>query len=181
MTNCTISGNRADPDRARGGGIYHNGSTITLTNCTVTRNSAYTTGTFENGQGIHSSRTANIKNTIIAGNGSGSSPDISGTYTSQGNNLVSNDTGSTGFTNGVNGDQVGTFASPIDAKLSALANYGGPTQTHALLPGSPAIDAGTSNGAPPQDQRGVNRVGAVDIGSFEVAAVPAVGFSITMF
>lgn len=51
--------------------------------------------------------------------------------------------------------------------LAPLGNYGGPTQTVALLPGSPAIDAGTSTGAPATDQRGARRVGAVDIGAFE--------------
>ena len=47
---------------------------------------------------------------------------------------------STGFTNGVNGDIVGTFAAPIDPRLGPLAKNGGPTRTHALLPDSPAID-----------------------------------------
>jgi hypothetical protein len=51
--------------------------------------------------------------------------------------------------------------------LSPLGNYGGPTQTMPLLPGSLAIDAGTSTGAPALDQRGLGRVGAVDIGAFE--------------
>src|SRR5262249_49090076 len=54
-----------------------------------------------------------------------------------------------------------------NALLAPLGNYGGPTQTMPLLPGSPAIDAGTSTGAPTVDQRGQARVGAVDIGAFE--------------
>ena len=48
------------------------------------------------------------------------------------------------FVDGATGDQVGTTAAPIDAKLGPLADNGGPTATHALLPGSPAIDSGES-------------------------------------
>lgn len=59
-----------------------------------------------------------------------------------------------------------------DALLGALADNGGPTRTMALLAGSPAIDAGTATGALPADQRGLPRVGAVDIGAYEVQAAP---------
>lgn len=55
-----------------------------------------------------------------------------------------------------------------DALLAALADNGGPTPTLALLPGSPAIDNGSASGAPVTDQRGLPRVGAVDLGAFEV-------------
>ncbi len=55
-----------------------------------------------------------------------------------------------------------------DALLATLSNNGGPTSTLALQGGSPAIDAGTSTGAPASDQRGFPRVGAVDIGAFEL-------------
>ena len=70
---------------------------------------------------------------------------------------------------GVRGsDLTGTIAQPLNPVLAPLGNYGGPTQTMALLPGSPAIDAGTSGpGIPATDQRGLGRVGAVDIGAFE--------------
>ena len=57
-----------------------------------------------------------------------------------------------------------------DALLGALGDNGGPTRTQALLPGSPAIDSGSATGAPPADQRGLPRAGAVDIGAFEVQA-----------
>ena len=103
-------------------------------------------------------------------------PDCSGTFSSQGHNLIGRNDGCSGFTNGVNGDKVGSGASPINPLLGALANYGGPTQTHALIPGSPAIDAG--NPLPPggggfacagTDQRGVARPqgAACDIGAVE--------------
>ena len=57
-----------------------------------------------------------------------------------------------------------------DALLGAIADNGGPTRTFALQAGSPAIDAGTLTGAPANDQRGLPRFGAVDIGAFEVQA-----------
>jgi hypothetical protein len=53
--------------------------------------------------------------------------------------------------------------------LGPLADNGGPTQTHALLPGSPAIDAGDNTACPATDQRGVTRPlgAACDIGAYE--------------
>src|ERR1019366_8634124 len=56
-----------------------------------------------------------------------------------------------------------------DPKLGPLANNGGPTLTMALLPGSPAIDAGNTSLAPATDQRGVPRPFslAADVGAFE--------------
>jgi len=62
-----------------------------------------------------------------------------------------------------------TFAA---AGLGAPADNGGPTETMAIGPGSPAVDAGTSTGAPPVDQRGFARVGAVDIGAYEFQGDP---------
>jgi hypothetical protein len=86
--------------------------------------------------------------------------------------------GSTGLVNSVNGNQVGTTLNPINPRLGPLQNNGGPTQTMALLPGSPAIDAGSNalavdaSGSPlTTDQRGpgFNRVinGTVDMGAYE--------------
>lgn len=81
------------------------------------------------------------------------------------------------------GDQLGTASAPIDAQLDALTDNGGPTQTHALLSGSPAIDAGSNfvEGTDPSaclslDQRGVERLQEgdgerptlCDIGAFEL-------------
>jgi len=93
-----------------------------------------------------------------------------GTVTSLGYNISSDDAG--GFLIGP-GDQINT-----DPMLGPLQNNGGPTLTHALLPGSPAIDAGDPNFTPPPyyDQRGPvfwrARNGHIDSGSFEVQIGP---------
>jgi hypothetical protein len=93
-----------------------------------------------------------------------------GLLVSGGYNLIGDSSGSTAFTNGVNGDQVGSAASRLDPKLGALATNGGPTQTHAPLAGSPAIDAGPLAPCPTAaDQRGVARPQGLrcDIGAVE--------------
>ena len=171
LTNDTISGNAAKSD---GGGLYNYSGTATLTNVTITNNTADSdaNGTGNGGGGLFGSAgTVNVKNTIIAGNTDLSSatkhPDCSGTLTSLGYNLIGKDTGCTFTTQ--TGDQRGTSGSPIDPKLGPLQNNGGPTATHALLPGSPAIDAGTNTGCPTTDQRGISRPQGVacDIGAYE--------------
>ena len=75
-----------------------------------------------------------------------------------------------GVTDGVAHDQVGTRSDPIDARLARLAFKGGRTATHALLPGSPALDAAGAGACVTRwDQRGVGRPQGrrCDIGSFE--------------
>ena len=108
-----------------------------------------------------------VGNTIIAGNSNSINPDVRGNYTSDRHNFIGSIGNALGFTNGVNGDQVGTNAVPLNPQLGALANYGGPTQTRALLSGSGAINAGDDNIVPQADQRGFFRVGVSDIGAFE--------------
>ena len=68
-------------------------------------------------------------------------------------------------------DQIGTPAAPINPLLRPLADYGGPTVTHALQPGSPAINRGDP-AAPPRDQRGYGRLGVPDVGAFEFNGIP---------
>jgi hypothetical protein len=160
VTNSTFSGNRA----FMGGGISGS-STLSITNSTLSGNSAY------DGGGMYGTVTA--KNVIVAGNTAGNqAPDVFGPLDSQGHNLIGDGTGGSGYDPT---DLVGTSAFPIDPKLGPLQDNGGPTQTMALLPGSPAIDAGDNTDAPLFDQRGpgfpriVN--GTIDIGAFEVQAV----------
>jgi hypothetical protein len=169
VSDSTFFGNRA---LLYGGGIFNFQDTLTVTSCTLSGNSAATGG----GGGIYVGHVGFtglfVGNTIIAGNTGPSGPDVLGRVTSNGYNLIGSTSGSSGF--GAL-DKVG-----LDPKLAALGDYGGPTQTMALLPGSPAIDAGSNalavdaNGQPLQfDQRGAPflRVvnGTVDIGAYEGA------------
>jgi hypothetical protein len=165
LTNVTVSGNSAS---AHGGGLWNSG-TATLTNVTVSGNSASAHGgglvnsvgtatltnvtvsgnsAGESGGGLYNLATATLTNTIVAGNSALDDPDIEGGYSGS-------------------HDLVGG-----DPELAPLGDYGGPTQTMALLPGSPAIDAGdsTAPGLPTTDQRGFARISgtAVDIGAYEV-------------
>ena len=158
MTNCTVSGNYGRIDA----GITNVGGGATLTNVTISGNQAGggssavingpgSTMTMTNctvsgnktdfaGAAVYNSGTFSMTNSIVAGN---SPSDVSGINPS-GNNLIS-----------------------VDPLLAPLGNYGGPTQTMALLPGSPAIGAGTSGaGMPITDQRGEARAGHTDIGAF---------------
>ncbi|HEX5690889.1 MAG TPA: choice-of-anchor Q domain-containing protein, partial [Roseiflexaceae bacterium] len=181
ITNSTISGNTAQSitpngttGTARGGGFYLSSSgTLTVTNATISNNSAIGGDTANEGGGVFrdaaATGAANFKNTIIAGNNAATGPDTYGTMVSQGFNLIGKADGGAGFTDGVYNDLVGSLASPRNALLAVLGNYGGTTLTHALLPGSPAINAGTATGAPATDQRGTARPqqSLVDIGAFE--------------
>jgi hypothetical protein len=169
----TLTGNTAGD--FGGGGILNLG-TLTVTNSTIVDNSAPFPGVFNTGGGIENSGTLTVGNTIIAGNTAFSSgPDVAGAVSSQGYNLVGDASGSSGF--GAAGDQVGTDPSPVNPLLGPLQDNGGPTQTRAPLPGSPAIDAGSNalavdaSGNPlTTDQRGFPRIVnvTVDIGAVEV-------------
>ncbi|MHB1423853.1 MAG: beta strand repeat-containing protein [Gemmataceae bacterium] len=110
-----------------------------------------------------------LYNTIVAGNLSPEGdPDIDGAVSSiSANNLIGDGTGLSGISNGSKGNLVGQ--NPL---LSSLGNYGGPTETMLLDPGSPAIAAGTTavpGGLPLTDQSGLTRSlnGKVDIGAVE--------------
>ncbi|MDW7756051.1 MAG: choice-of-anchor Q domain-containing protein, partial [Brevefilum sp.] len=137
VVNSTLSGNTA----SQGGGGIYNGGTLTLTNSTLSGNSAYSSAM---GHGLNNSSegTLNYANTIIA-NSPESNGDCRnyGTMATNTNNLVEDGSCSAEAVNYVSGDPM----------LAALADNGGPTHTMALLPGSPAIDAGddTICAAPP--------------------------------
>jgi predicted outer membrane repeat protein len=165
INNSTLSDNSASTS---GGGIYNvaltshgDSARLTITNSTLSGNSAASFG----GGIYNDGATVTIGETILNAGASGANIDNNfGTITSLGYNLSSDD--ASAVLNGT-GDQNST--SPL---LGPLQNNGGSTFTHALLTGSPAIDAG----APPLDfdQRGPNfaRVvnGRIDIGAFEVQA-----------
>lgn len=150
LTNCTISGNSAggtlDSD---GGGIAIIGNSTTLTNCTITNNTCA-------GQagGIYfdsnTTTTLTVKNTIISGNsGAANCQAAAGSaITSTGYNLEDADTCDFHST----GDLINTLP-----YIDVLSQNGGPTRTHGLLAGSPAIDAAGPVDSPEKDQRGFTR------------------------
>jgi hypothetical protein len=83
-------------------------------------------------------------------------------------NLIGTGSG-TSIANGENGNHVGSAKAPINPRLGPLALNGGPTRTHSLLAGSPAIDVGATSDCEATDQRGVSRPqgAGCDIGSYE--------------
>jgi len=164
LTNSTVSDNHVPAD---GGGIYNNSTATTITNSTISLNGA------EDGGGIfYEAGLVTLMNTIVAGNtSSDDGPDIDGPLTTDSSyNLIGNGLDVIGVADGVNGNQVGTNQNPIDPRLGQLQDNGGPTQTMALLDGSPAINAGNDAVAPATDQRGIARPqgAASDIGAYEV-------------
>jgi len=171
LTNSTVSGNRA----WSGGGIYSNGydqftADITLINSTV----AFNTATGWAGGGINHQGgwygVAELTNTVVAENLAPTSPDVWGESYISRFSLIGDGSGSD--IENVDGNQVGNllpYTAPIDPLLGPLALNGGPTRTHALGTGSPALDAASAADCPATDQRGVARPQGpgCDIGSYE--------------
>ncbi len=159
-----------------GGAIafFQGPATLGISNSTIVNNS---TGFGGGGLHILSQAKLNLSSSIVAGNSSVTGPpDISYSGTIQGtNNLIG--IADVGDFTLQPGNLSGTKAAPLDAKVGSLADNGGPTMTHALLPGSPAINGGSNTAGLLFDQRGTgfarNVNGAVDIGAFEVQATPA--------
>jgi hypothetical protein len=173
-TDDTFSGNSAQggSTTAGFGGAIDNAGTATLVSTTVTSNlvgsgASAPAGTTSDGAGIvnEAGATLTLIDTIVAGDTGGNDIVNLGTVTG-GHDLAVT---SVGIAAGV----ITVTANP---QLGALQNNGGATQTLALLPGSPAIDAGdpaaTGTAAPATDQRGLPRVvnGVIDIGALEVQA-----------
>jgi hypothetical protein len=186
VSNSTFSGNSL----AAGTAIFNLGGTTTVTNSTVSSNSGDAGGGIFNDQG-----TVVVTNSTLSGNSPGGIYNIRGT-TMLNDTIVANNTGGdlyvvlgpSIFTGSYDligdGSYLSSFTHSLQGNpvLAPLANNGGPTQTMALLPGSPAIDAGNNalavdaQGQPLQfDQRGPGfpRIvgAAVDIGAFEVQLV----------
>lgn len=190
LTNVTIVGNQSDGSAA---GIYNSGAPLTMTNVTISGNDAPTntgltnlgadsqtrilnstiTNNFVSGPGVRHGGIANvssgnltIKNSIVADNeGRNCSISSSGTWLSEGYNLSSDHYCNLTAT----GDLPST--APL---LYPLADYGGATWTHALQPGSPAIDAADNADCPVTDQRGVTRPFDGDNDSTAVCDIGAV-------
>jgi hypothetical protein len=167
---CTIAGNVLTGAGVQGGGLFHAGGNLTLTACIVTGNAAPGSGS-DGGGGLFivpNQGYVHLVNTIVAGNSTGTEgPDVFGTVVSVGHNLVGVTDGSSGW---VDSDLTGSADAPLDPLLGSLGNYGGPTQTIPLLPGSPALNAGDSSLLGIPDQRGVVRGGGVNIGAFQATA-----------
>jgi parallel beta-helix repeat protein len=160
--NSTITGNQG----GFGGGIS-NSDNLNVYDSTITKNSA----TFGGG-GIYESQVQNtstlLDNDIIAQNTGG---DVSGAVSSSSAfNLIGNGSGLSGISNGVNQNQIGTGASPIDPLLGSLANNGGNTETLLPASNSRAINGGIGLSSISTDQRGAARPtsGAVDIGAVQL-------------
>ena len=166
ITNSTISGNTTS---TQGGGLYtRNLGSLILANSTVTDNSAPDgAGIADNGAGSPNDLVTN--SSIVAGNhlpGGAPLAEIITVHSIAGaNNLIAS------ANVALPGDTLGG-----DPLLGPLADNGGPTPTHALLPGSPAIDAGNNLAGLTSDQRGDGYVrvdgAAADIGAFETQPAP---------
>jgi streptogramin lyase len=177
LTSCTLSGNAAGSGGA--GGL--SGSFATQGLDPYYRVTMGSVGASGHGGGVASSNCV-VWNSLVALNNAAPGPDISGPVSSLGHNLIGNADGSSGLTNGVNADQAGTMAAPLNPWLGPLQNNGGPAFTLALLAGSPAIDAGDDAllATLTTDQRGFPRLAGahVDIGAYELqSGVFTVGLS----
>lgn len=208
----TISGNHTHGFRADGGGIYASGP-VTLNQSTVSSN--YTTGSMADGGGVYAFNPVTLTQSTITGNevrysdaiggGIRSSIDpiditgsiLAGNTAAGGMNDISPGTSMLTINFSLIGDadglsiiggnnQTGTAANPLDPLVGSLADNGGPTHTHALLPGSPALDA--SNSTHVTDQRGlavpVDLVGVPnaaggngsDMGAYEAQTAPSADY-----
>lgn len=155
LNNSTFSGNSA----SSGGGVFNaSGGRLTLNNSTLSGNSANPAGNIRNEGMLH------FSNTILANSFKGEECNTAfGIIVTNNNNLVEDGTCNPALSG--------------DPNLGPLANYGGSTPTYALLPGSPAINAGDNTACLAVDQRNVSRpqIGQCDIGAFESR-----GFTLTI-
>jgi CSLREA domain-containing protein len=184
--NSTFSQNTATTGLSNGGALANAGdfggtATATVINSTLSQNSANNGGAIFNFQNAGTA-TLQMGNTILKKGTSGANFSNNDTLISVGHNL-SDDAAGGDATTGPGGllNQPGDKRN-TDPLLGPLANNGGPTQTHVLLPGSPAIDAGSNALAVDQnsnplttDQRGAGfpRIinSTVDIGAYELQEI----------
>ena len=159
------------------GGICDTNGSLSLINCTLAFNSGNggagglggagdpvgASGANGSAAGGFTTIGGSLVNTLLASNDPGGNG--AGTVNDGGHNLSSDGTCAFSATGSLN---------DTDPMIGPLTDNGGPTLTMALLPGSPAIDAGDSAAAPPTDQRGFPRPAgaAADIGAYEPASQP---------
>jgi beta-glucanase (GH16 family) len=162
IINSTFSGNTSTG--WHGGAIFHTDGAMEIASSTIANNigPSFAPSTIFIGSFNAAVPSLKLTNTIISGNQwYACEQHAAGTVqlTSGGHNLVQD-----GSCSPLSSDLIIS-----DAKIGPLANNGGPTLTHALLPGSPAIDAGDDAACPATDQRGVTRPQGphCDIGSYE--------------
>jgi LPXTG-site transpeptidase (sortase) family protein len=180
MTNSTFSGNTA---AGNGGGLYADNSALTLTNSTFTGNDA----SYGGGIGSGSNSTLTLINSTFSSNTasygggfnryeSGDATIYNSVFWGNSPDQILNEENPTDVTihdsviqNGCPNYSDCTNIITADPKLGTLANYGGATQTLALLTGSSAIDSGNADNCPATYQRGVSRPqgAGCDIGAYE--------------
>jgi uncharacterized repeat protein (TIGR01451 family)/CSLREA domain-containing protein len=175
VLNTTISSNSA----VFGGGIFNAGQINNVINVTIAYNNAFQGGGIRN---VSGGSFEGIQSSIIANSINGGDCSNAGFISSWGYNILSDNTCSSAFTGP--GDLLGT-----DPMLGPLQNNGGPTNTHALLPGSPAIDHVDEWACPwpDTDQRGFTRpidgdgdsILRCDSGAFEFEPLTGADVSIT--
>jgi hypothetical protein len=152
IANTTFSSNVAEGAfGGNGGGVWINLGTHTIVHSTFIENAAKEQG----GNLYLSFATLHLRNSLLAFAASGGDCVNNGSIPINVNNLIGDGTCSPTLTG--------------DPKVAALSNYGGPTETHALLSDSPAVNAAATSACTSTDQRGVPRPAgpACDIGAFE--------------
>lgn len=170
LTNATVSGNSAIAD---GHGLYNRPTgSATLLHATIAENDgpAAAHGVANDTGGV-----VTLQSTIVARNAlTTMTADLLGGFVSDGGNLIGVLGSATGVVHGQNDDQAGDGAMPLDPLLQPLGAYGGSTATQPPRAHSPAIDRGIASGAPAVDQRGVARPSDGDDDGAAVVDVGAV-------
>jgi hypothetical protein len=145
ISNSTFSGNGSSVNSSGGGALYvYGAANVILTHVTIVGNTASVSSP-GGGIAITSASTLSYFNSILANNSPEDCRLVDSAIAQNFNNLVESGSG------------CGTPALTADPNLGPLAENGGPTRTHALLAGSPAIDAGFGDACLTSDQRGIHR------------------------
>ncbi|HEX3130319.1 MAG TPA: CSLREA domain-containing protein [Thermoanaerobaculia bacterium] len=172
LTNVTVSGNHAT---IAGGGVIIDAYDQVLESVTITGNSSAQGGGLYVGSATCPSGICktdfSMFRSIVAGNTAEEGPDCFGGGSNGGSLFGIDDGCDVGPT-----DRAGTIVTPLDPRLTPLGNHGDSTPTHALLPGSPAIDLGSVDGCPARDQRGKPRPVDGDANGFALCDAGAVEY-----